>query len=232
MVTISHITQKLIDGNIIYQEALLMGIVNYNNLARKLKPDVEKIYGEEAKLSSIRAAVERHTKNIQEKQNKFEFNFFKSINLNNDVSYIVVHESPDTLKKIQNIYYDLDLCDGGVFNILQGNHEIAIITKKECEKHVLDALTDDTVTHIENNHDSISLTYSRDYSHIPGLFYNISKNIAWENINVLTWLHTPTELTLIVHEDNSTKCFNILRKMMKEHKKENEKIKPLKKQII
>ena len=232
MVTISHIAKKMVDSNIILQEALLMDIVNYNNIAKRLKPDVERIYGSTVKLTSIRQAVKRYAEEIQQKQRKFEFNFFEGINLNNDICYIVVHKSEHTLKKIQQIYYELNLCDAGVFHILQGNREIAIITKKECEKHVLDVLEGENITHIENDHDAISLSYSRDYSHIPGLFYNISKNIAWDNINVLTWLHTPQELTLIVHENNSTKCYEILRKMMKKHKDNDDDTFYLRKQEI
>ena len=43
MVTVSQITQKLIDDNLLFQESVFMGITNYTSLAKLLKPDVEKI---------------------------------------------------------------------------------------------------------------------------------------------------------------------------------------------
>ena len=41
-------------------------------------------------------------------------------------------------------------------------------------------------------------------------------------MKVLTWLHTPTELTLIIHENSATKCYNILNRMLKNQKNDIE----------
>jgi hypothetical protein len=215
MVTVSNITQKLINDNVLFQESIAIGIANFTSLAKHIKPDVEKIYGEKAKLSTITRAIQRYSEKVHKKQKQFKFNFFKAIKLDSDVIYIVVHESPKVLDKIRRIYDEIDFDKGAIFNILQGNCEIAIITNEEYKDPLLDFLSDEKITHIVEDHDSISLIYSKDYSFIPGLIYNISRNIAWENISVLTWLHTPKELTLIVHEDDATKCYNILHKLQK-----------------
>ena len=205
----------MINDNILFQEAVAMGITNFTSLAKHIKTDVEKIYGEKAKLSTITRAIQRYAEKVHKKQKQFKFNFFKAIKLDSDVIYIVVHESPKALEKIRRIYDEIDFDEGAIFNILQGNHEIAIITNKEYKDSILDFLSDEKITHIVEDHDSITLMYSKDYSFTPGLMYNISRNIAWENISVLTWLQTPKELTLIVHEDDATKCYNILHKMQK-----------------
>ena len=213
MVTVSSITQKLIDDNILLQEAVSMGISNYTSLAKHLKVDVERIYGEKAKLSTIIRAIQRYAEKYHGKQKQLKFDFFKSIKLDSDVAYIVVQESQKALDKIQRLFYEMDFNKGAIFNVLQGNHEIAIITNRENKDLFLDVLSDEKITHIVEDHDSISLSYSKDYSFTPGLIYNISRNIAWKNINVLTMVHTPKELTLIVHENDATKCYNILHQM-------------------
>ena len=67
MVTVSQITQKLIEDNILFQEAVSTGIVNYTLLAKNLKPDVEKIYRNKVKLSAITRAVQRYAEINHEK---------------------------------------------------------------------------------------------------------------------------------------------------------------------
>jgi aspartokinase len=83
---------------------------------------------------------------------------------------------------------------------------------------MLDLLQDETIKCVEEDQASISLIYSSNYSHTPGVFYNIARHLFWKNINVLTWLHTLTELTLIIDENDVTNCYDVLQKMLKEHK--------------
>ena len=215
MVTVSQITQKLIENNILYQESVFMGITNFTSLAKILKHDIEKIYGDRVKLSTITRAIQRYAEMAHGSQEPFKFNYFKGIKLDSNVVYIVIRETSKALDKIRTAYDRIDFKEGGVFNILHGNHEVAIITNKEYKDNILDILNEEKITHVVEDHNSITLTYSKDYSFTPGLIYSISRNIAWQKINVLAWLNTPQELTLLVHDNDATKCYNILNKMQK-----------------
>jgi hypothetical protein len=215
MVTVSQITQKLIEDNILYQESIFIGITNFTSLAKIIKPDIEKIYGDRVNLSTITRAIQRYAEIAHEKQERFKFNYFKGIKLDSNVVYIVIRESSKALDKIRTAYEEIDFKEGGVFNILHGNREIVIITNKEYKDNILDILKVEKITHVVEDHNLITLAYSKDYSYTPGLIYGISRNIAWQKINVLAWLDTPHELTLLVHDSDATKCYNILNKMQK-----------------
>lgn len=232
MVTVSQITQKLIDDNLLFQEAISKGITNFTSLAKIIKPDLEKIYKKKVKLSSITRAIQRYADIIHEKNKPFKFDYFKGIKLDSDVIYIVVHESYKALDKIRKVYDEIDFKEGGIFNILQGNREIAIITNREYKNNILDLLSNEKITHVVEDHDAITLTYTKDYSFTPGLLYRISRNIAWEKINVLGWLHTPQELTLLIHENDATKCFDILTRMQKKQIESNLSLQSIKENII
>ena len=144
-----------------------------------------------------------------------------SIKIDSNIIYIVVHVSFDTIDKIRRIYDKIDFRAGGIFNIFQGNLEIAVMTNREYKDTVLDFLSEEKITHVVEDHSSINLSYSKDYSHVPGLMYSITRNIAMENINILNWFNTPQELTLIVHENDVMKCYNILNKMQKKNDTNN-----------
>ena len=68
---------------------------------------------------------------------------------------------------------------------------------------------------------AISLMYSKDFTYTPGVVYNVSRFIAWENINIINILHTPTELSLVVNEDDAMKCYKTLQKLVKKTNKKN-----------
>ena len=81
----------------------------------------------------------------------------------------------------------------------------------------------ETVLIVEEGLVSISLMYSKDFTLTPGVVYNISRFIAWENINIINLLHTPTELSLVVDKKDAMKCYKTLQKLVKksETTKEN-----------
>lgn len=232
MVTVSQITQKLIKDNLLYQETILIGITNYTSLAKLLKPDVEKIYRNKVKLSTITRAIQRYAETYHEKQNLTKAFFFKAIKLDSNVIYIVVNETAKAMDKIRRAYDEVDFNNGHIFNILHGNHQIVIITNKEYKEMILDLLIDENISHIVEDHHSISLTYSKDYTLTPGVIYWISRCLAWQKINVLTWLDTPHELTLIVHDNDATKCYDILERMQKKQKDDSLKLSRIKEPII
>jgi aspartokinase len=122
------------------------------------------------------------------------------------------------------MYNVIDFKHGDIFNIIQGNYEISVITNKKYEEKLIDLIGKEKIKSLVDDHISISLLYSKDYSFTPGILYNISRNIAWENINILTCFHTPTEFFLIVHQDDAMKCYNILEMMLKiNYKNKNNK---------
>jgi aspartokinase len=199
-------------------------IISFTLLAKYLRPEIEKELQKKVKPSAIIMALRRYSESIEKKEKELEPFFFKNIILKTDVCYAVTDSSPDTLNKLQNMYNEIDFKHGDIFNIIQGNYEISVITNKKYEEKLIDLIGKEKIKSLVDDHISISLLYSKDYSFTPGILYNISRNIAWENINILTCFHTPTEFFLIVHQDDAMKCYNILEMMLKiNYKNKNNK---------
>jgi aspartokinase len=197
------------------QAAMNKDIISFTKLAKYLRPDIEKELQKKVKPSAIIMALRRYSESVEKKEKELEPFFFKNIILKTDVCYVVTDSSPDTLDTLQNMYNEIDFKHGDIFNIIQGNYEISVITNKKYQEKLIELISKEKIKSLIDDHISISLLYSKDYSFTPGILYNISRNIAWENINILTCFHTPTEFFLIVHQDDAMKCYNILGKMLK-----------------
>lgn len=222
MVTISHVVEKLMNENSFLDLTVKKEIASFTSLAKYLRPDIEKELQKKVKLSAVIMALRRYADKLEKKEQTFSSHYFKNIILKTDVFYMVMSSSPDTLNTLQNMYNEIDFKQGDIFNIIQGNYEISVITNKKYQEKLIDLIGEEKIKSIVDDHISISLLYTKDYSFTPGVLYNMSRNIAYENINILTCFHTPSEFFLILHQDDAMKCYCILEKFLK--KNENNRI--------
>ena len=64
-----------------------------------------------------------------------------------------------------------------------------------------------------DNLSSITIHLPKEVVYIPGVYYQVLKMLAWENINVIEVLSTYTELTVIVENKNINQAFSTLKKL-------------------
>jgi hypothetical protein len=50
-------------------------------------------------------------------------------------------------------------------------------------------------------------------THLSGVYYHIMKQLAWAGINILEVVSTTNEFTIVVHEKDNGKCFEVLSKL-------------------
>ena len=227
MVTISQTVQNLLNKRIFLQEVITQGIVSFNRLADNIKPEIESELGKNVGHNAIVMAIRRYAKNLEKKQQNKSFTYFKETLLKTDVCYIIVEESPTVLNKVQSIYNKMVFKHGKIFNIVHGNYEIGIITNKSNKDKILDSLSDENILRVIEDLVVISLMYSRDYLFTPGVIYNVLRFVAGENINVLNITLTPQELNIVVSRNDAMRTYDVLEKLVKSSKNNEEKIEEL-----
>ncbi len=215
MVTISHIVQNILNKHVFLQEAINHGIVSFNKLADNIKSEIEKELNKKVKHNAIVMALRRYADKLETKKEKLAFNYFRETLLRTDICYIVIEESETCVRTIQRLYDEINFKHGGIFNLTQGNYEISIITNQRYKDRFLDLLSDENVLKVVENLVVISLTYSKDFSATPGLLYNVSRFIAWENINIYNVINTPKELAFIISKKDAMRCYHTLERMVK-----------------
>jgi aspartokinase len=218
MVTISHVVQDILNKHVFLQEAVNHGIVSYNKLAVDIKPEIEQELGKKIKTNAIVMALRRYSDKLEKKQKKPVFDYFRETLLKTDICYIVVEESATSLNRMQGLYNEIDFKRGGIFNIIQGNYEVGIITNQRSKEKLLSLLSEEKILNVVDNLVGISLTYTKDFMFAPGVLYNVLRFLAWENINIVGIIMTQKELSLIVSRDDAMKCYNTLERLGKSSK--------------
>ncbi len=223
MVTVSHVVKSVLRRQVLIQEAINHGIVSYNKLAKSLKPQIEQELGKSVKHSAIVMALRRNAGKLKKGTDEPSFSYSIET-IKTDISYIVFEESPTLLSKLEKLYAIIDFKKGGILNIIQGNYEVAIITNSKYKEKVLDILYKEKALETVDDLVSISLTYSKNFLFQPGILYDISRFLAWENINAIDIVLTKTELSLIIGKKDLMRCYRSLGKFAENRENSNKKV--------
>ncbi len=215
MVTISHLVKKYVDSKPLLMEALSQNIVNFANLAEQMQDEIEKELDKRVKTSAIVMALRRYAEQMEQKSvQKKKFNYDSEIIMKTnlcDVTVLKNHQTFDKIKRLQNM---VDYEKGDILNIIQGNYEITIILPQKYQAKLKELLTGEKILNIQKDLVSITLHYSKDFFYTPGVLANITRKLAWENINVFENISTMTELTFIIGSSDATRAYNVFQRLV------------------
>ena len=127
---------------------------------------------------------------------------------------ISVLRSPTLISKLKNLYDIINFEKGDSLNIIQGNNEVSIVTNERYKEKFIKVLDKEKIINVEENLVSLTLTYSKDFLYTPGIIFNVTRNISWENINIFEIVSTNTELTLIIHKKDAMNGYKALEKLI------------------
>ncbi len=216
MVTVSNIVQKLVDKKVFIQEGIDRGIVSYAGLAKQLQPEVEEELEKPVKRHAIEMALRRYSEQLKKKHKTVSFDYSSDILMKTQICDISVLRSQTLINKLKNLYDVIAFERGDSLNIIQGSNEVSIVTNERYKDKFLNILKDEKVIITEENLVSLTLTFSKDFLYTPGVIFNTTRNISWENINIYEIVSTNTELTFIIHKKEAMKAYKALEKLIQE----------------
>jgi len=218
MLSVAKAVEHILSQKPFIQEGLARGIINNAALANEMIPEVEKLIKKKVKFSAVNMAIRRLTEKMELtfiKQAKFDKNC--DITVRSDLIQITVFKIGEVQNYIRELYNIVDYKKGDFFTITQGLYEVMIITNKRYEKEILSLFPQKVVKKVIRNLSGITIKIPEESSYVVGLFYLITRAMAWENIPIVDIVSTYTETTLTVREDDTTRAFNSLQQMIKEN---------------
>ena len=216
MVTVSHLVKKLLENKPFLLEGLSKGIISHGNLAEELTPKIEKELGKKVKDAAMIMALRRYSEELSKKipPNK-KFSFKGEIMMKTNICDFNVIKTPSLLNNIQSLYNLVDLERGDFLNIIVGNNEVSIVTNEKHKDRVTKFLKDEKIVNREFDLVALTIIFSGDFIHTPGIIFQAARKLAWENINVFEVISTLTELTFIIGKRDSMKAYEVLQEIIK-----------------
>ena len=212
MVTVAHLTKKILQEKPFIHEALAKDLINIGALAEMIKPDIVKEIGD-VKSSAISMAIRRYIE-----QNKKEFYHRVKLTKKSDLLVksnlfeISLLKSDTIYKKLIRLYDIVNFSEGDTLNIIHGNYEILIVVNEKYKKKFLDVLKGEKIKNTSSNLSSISVKIPKEFLIPPGFYFAITKSLALENIPILDIVNTETEATLILFDKDIARTYDLLKK--------------------
>lgn len=219
MVTVSAVVKKIIDEKPLLQEGLRQGIINFAALAESIQPSVSQQLGQNASEAAVMMALRRHSENLKESDVKtVRFAPHAQLILKTNLVYFSVKRSPQLFKKLESIYSSMDYGAGDTFSVINGTHEVSIITNDKNEKKTAAAIAGEQLTTKERELVSISLSLEKDFIHTPGIIFAVTRKLYWDDINIFDLVTTATELTFIFEKKDAMRAYSSIQELIDEKK--------------
>ncbi|MBW2975613.1 hypothetical protein KY366_07880 [Candidatus Woesearchaeota archaeon] len=213
MVTISHLINKIVSSRPVLHDAIEQGIISYGNLAEQLIPEIEQELDKKVKNSAVVMALRRYSEKLQ-KAPRPKFDYNSEIIMKTNLCDISVRKSPSLFSKLKKIYSVVDYEKGDALNVIHGNYEVSIISNMRYLESIKKGLAGEKILHVEKDLVSLSLSFSGDFLHTPGIISTVARKLNWDNVNIYELVSTLTELTFIVSKKDSSKGYIALQRLV------------------
>lgn len=214
MVTVSHLVKKYVDEIPLLHEALGKKLLNYGAVANMLKPRIEKELGRKVKLFAIIMALRRHgeemTRKYESKNILKIFGKESEINMKSGLCDITALKSNTLFDKLKVINGFVDYGKGDILNVTHGHLEVTIVTNQKHKERILELLEGEKIIHIEEELAQVSLKFPLEYLYTPGILYTITKELYWNNVNLIEIISSLTELNFVVKKEDATMTYSSL----------------------
>ena len=214
MESISSGVKQILGKRPFLLEGLEKNIINYGNLALLLKPEIENALGRQIKESAVMMALRRYADELQRHLagpgNSSAVNLTCEIVMKTNICDFNVKKSAQLPSRIGALYQRVSFERGDFLNIVIGNNEISIAVSDRYLRLVEEFLQSEEVLHRENGLVALTLLFTGDFFNTPGIVFQVTRRLAWEHINVYEIVSTLTELTVIIHKNDSIKGYEVM----------------------
>ncbi|MDZ7794999.1 MAG: hypothetical protein U5P10_15295 [Spirochaetia bacterium] len=215
MESVSSMVKKLLKQKPFLLEAFERGILSYGSLAEEFKPLIEQSLNKEVKESAIVMALRRYADDVQRNTPVIRENRLScEIVMKTNICDFNMRKTENLLPRLKELYGIVNLGRGDFLNVTIGNDEISIAVSDKYEKEVRDFLGEQENLDFRDGLVSLTLIFSGDFLHTPGVVFQALRKLAWENINVYEIISTMTELTVVIERYDSTRGYEALQEFI------------------
>lgn len=211
MKSVSSSVKKAIENKPFLLESIKQGIIHFGNLAATMKPKIAEELGKEVTESSIIMALRRYTEEIKTHlSTESDIRMQCEIIMKTNICDFNIVKTPSLLLRLKNLYSLVSIERGDFLNITIGNNEISIAISQKYLNHMQEFLAKEELLNTQTDLVALTIIFSGDFLHTPGIIYQALQKLAWNNINIFEIVSTLTELTVIIEKVNSSKAYEVL----------------------
>ena len=215
MITINELLEQIILRTPFLEEGLSQGIINLSALSRKIRPQIEKKLLKPVSESAILMALKRLLPDIMSKSENMDINLKAGdITVRSGLTEFTYSKSGTLIENKMRLLDQIKSSGDFFVTITQGVHETTMIVNSSLKKRLEEIFRGETLIKKIDDLAAITIRLTGDMVYLPGVHYNILKQLAWHNINVIEVVSTYTEFNIILQKKEVDTSFSILLKYL------------------
>lgn len=212
MISVSDALNDIIKSYPLIEEGLSRGIINYSAFARKVRPQIEKKLYKNVKEGAIVMALKRISERLNAKRDKNQSLDLTDLTVRSNLSELTFQNSETLPETTGLLFNSIDRKDS-LCTLSEGIRETTFIINSEIKPALLKIFKKEVLIAEINDLSSITIRLPKEVVYIPGVYYQVLKMLAWENINIIEVLSTYTELTVVVENKDVDRAFTVLKNL-------------------
>ncbi|WP_047547180.1 hypothetical protein [Psychroserpens sp. Hel_I_66] len=216
MKTIASCVQEIIISSPFLEEGLSREIINFSALAKDLNKPISNMLRKPVKNGAIMMALRRYQQPLNlENSNRLKTTFkaLGDITVRSNLSDFTFQNSKTLIRSHSQILEKISANSQIFYAFTRGILESNIIISSSEKESITNAFKNETLIGSKDKLSAISIYLPNGNSEIAGLYYQIFKRLAWENITLYEVVSTTNEFTIVVEDDLVDKAFSVIKRL-------------------
>ena len=214
MKTIASCVQEILVSRPFLEEALAREIINFSALAKDLNATISEMLRKPVKDGAITMALRRYNQPLAVKnsvQLKTIFKNLGDITVRSNLSDFTFQNSKTLIKSHSKVLEKINTNQQIFYAFTRGIFESNIIVSSSKKDRLFEVFKEETLIGSQDNLSAISINLPKGNSKIAGLYYQIFKRLAWDNVTLYEVISTTNEFTILVEDHLVDKAFSVIK---------------------
>jgi len=212
--TIASCVQEILVSRPFLEEALAREIINFSALAKDLNTTISEMLRKPVKEGAIMMALRRYDSPINTDNGIRLKNVFKNlgdITVRSNLSDFTFQNSKTLINSHSKVLEKINTKHQIFYAFTRGIFESNIMSSTSEKENIFDVFKNETLIGLQDNLSAISINLPEGNSKIVGLYYQIFKRLAWENVTLYEVISTTNEFTILVEDHLVDKAFSVIK---------------------
>jgi hypothetical protein len=214
MRTISQVVEDVVSRSPFLAEVIAEGVGNNAQIARRIRPEVEKRLYEKVTEASIAMALHRMGKRF--KRVPYSAKLIKRMSdmtVRSNLVEFACDNSAGLPQLLETLSKSARKRKNTFLNFSRGLHESLIIVNAEFEDEVARALKGERQVRKTVGLSAITMQLPEESLAVPGMYYPLLKALAAEGISFVEMMSVRTECSIIFKDEDIDRAFSALKRI-------------------
>jgi hypothetical protein len=211
--TIASCVEEILVASPYLEDALSRNIINFSALAKDLNKTIAKMLQKPIKDGAIMMALRRYNQptHVNSMRLKNVFKNLGDITVRSNLSDFTFQNSKTLINSHSKVLGKINANHQIFYAFTRGIFESNIIISSSERERLTTVFKNETLIGLQDKLSAISINLPKGNSKVAGLYYQIFKRLAWQNITLYEVISTTNEFTILVEDHLVDKAFSVIK---------------------